>query len=315
MNRLKFFYWNARGIANPETRLVLKNFCLSYNPDLVFIAEPWILISQIPNGFWQSLNLKVFSVNNRENLAPNLWVICSISMQFCDLTVLAISDQYISLSLVLDRQLYFISTIYASTSHYLRRQLWLDLASLQQNNQGPWCFLGDFNAILGAHEKRGSNPPMGASCDEFKAWTDSCSLTHIDTRGALYTWTTRRGISSLIELRLDRAISYNEWMDFWDSIACCTLTRSHSDHHPLLLIVSKGAMQFPSSFKFFNMWLEHEDCRRLVTEVWNRSVPNIQFGPMQVVSKKLSALKCELKAWNREVFGDVKIKVDNAMKR
>lgn len=65
----------------------------------------------------------------------------------------------------------------------------------------------------------------------------------------------------------------------------------------------------PTSFKFFNMWTMHSDCRRLVEEVWKRPF----YGcPMVVLSQKLKALKKELKVWNKEVFGDVNLRVDLA---
>lgn len=99
----------------------------------------------------------------------------------------------------------------------------------------------------------------------------------------------------------------------WDSMACYTLPRSQSDHHPLLLCLNKGLDHYPSSFKFFNMWLEHKDCRKVVEEVWNRPVLDIRYGPMQVLFKKLIALKTELKSWNKEIFGNVQVKVEQAM--
>lgn len=221
------------------------------------------------------MHLKLFVVNNRNGLPPNLWGLC---LESIDPVILAAAYQHVSFSLTWNNTVLFISAVYASTSHINRRILWSELACLQQNNPGAWCFLGDFNAILGATEKRGGNIPLAASCDEFRAWTDSCSLTHIDTRGSKYTWSNGRGTSFHIELRLDRSICNNDRMYFWDSMACCTLPRSQSDHHPLLLCLNKGLEQYPSSFKFFNMWLDHKDCRRVVEEVWARPVSDVRFG-------------------------------------
>lgn len=66
-------------------------------------------------------------------------------------------------------------------------------------------------------------------------------------------------LNSDLTEQFPRAICSNEWIGFWDSMACCTLPRSQSDHHPLLLVVSKGFVQYPSSSKFLNMWIDHED--------------------------------------------------------
>lgn len=47
------------------------------------------------------------------------------------------------------------------------RLLCVDLCTLQHNNVGHWCFIGDFNAVLGAHEKRGGNLPLQVSYDDL----------------------------------------------------------------------------------------------------------------------------------------------------
>ena len=53
----------------------------------------------------------------------------------------------------------YIAGVYASTSYILRSPLWADLTMLQNTFVAPWIFVGDFNAVLGAHEKRGRRLP------------------------------------------------------------------------------------------------------------------------------------------------------------
>lgn len=67
----------------------------------------------------------------------------------------------------------------------------------------------------------------------------------------------------------------------------------------------------PSKFKIFNMWGPHSYCRLVVEEVWRRPAHGCQ---MAMLSKKSKALKNDLKIWNKEVFGYVKLKVDSAKK-
>lgn len=112
------------------------------------------------------------------------------------------------------------------------------------------------------------------------------------------------------EVRLDRAICNDAWLDFWRMTSCCTLTRSKSNHHPPLLTFTKEVTPHYSSFKFQKMWIAHPDCRRLVSETWNKPV----FGcSMDILSQKLKALKLELKTWNKEIFGDVHYNVEKAV--
>lgn len=62
---MKLFFWNARGIANLHTRLILKNFCVKRKPDFIFIAEPWINVSNLPPTYRKDLGLKFFAMNVR----------------------------------------------------------------------------------------------------------------------------------------------------------------------------------------------------------------------------------------------------------
>lgn len=216
---MKALYWNAHGIGNLDTRLVLKRLCTLHKPDFLFIFEPWIFIDQSPSSFWRNLNLKPFVVNDRNGLKPNIWGFCVVHF---DHVVISNSAQQVSLSVLHDSQVQYLSAVYASTDHSIRRQLWFELATLQDNFPGPQLFIGDFNSVLGAHEKRDGNLLAKISCDEFKGWTDGCNLTHILTRGA------------------DRSICNDECLAYWNSLTCCTLTRSHSDHFPLLVNLQKG---------------------------------------------------------------------------
>lgn len=66
-------YWNLRGLANSPTKLALKNLLVKFKPGLCFIAEPWMSVSHLSQRWLHNLNPKVFAVNTRNNLNPNLW--------------------------------------------------------------------------------------------------------------------------------------------------------------------------------------------------------------------------------------------------
>jgi hypothetical protein len=58
------------------------------------------------------------------------------------------------------------------------------------------------------------------------------------------------------------------------------------------------------------MWLLHDDCKRVVSDHWKM---NVVGCPMFILKTKLKLLKPILKAWNKEVFGDVHTNVANAV--
>src|ERR1044072_1065756 len=121
---MKSLFWNIRGIANHPSRLALKRLITSHKPDLIFIAKPWMLFENFPSFWLHRLGLKLFAVNNRGNLNPNLWCLCSNHLHP---SILDIDDQQISFS-ISDNQLTFgFNVVYASTNYLLRRNLWSKL--------------------------------------------------------------------------------------------------------------------------------------------------------------------------------------------
>ncbi|KAF1894130.1 hypothetical protein Lal_00004049, partial [Lupinus albus] len=262
-----------QGFGNAKTRLVLKNYYLENKPDLVHPL------------FWAALKLKGFGFNERGTMKPNLWGLCSTSL---NPQVIGNSNQHIISALEVENK--------------QRRQLWADIISLMSVHKGPWCCIGDFNVVLGAHECRGPNLPPRSHSEEFKLFTDVGSFIHLGTIGADFTWTNRRIGLAETEERLDKSICNEDWMSTWNQISCSTLPRIASDHHPLLLCFSLAIIPRFSSFKFHKVWLSNVDCQRVVAEVWRVEVVGC---PLFVLSQKLKLLKKELKTWNYLVFGNI----------
>ncbi|KAE9600797.1 putative RNA-directed DNA polymerase [Lupinus albus] len=257
--------------------------------------------------FWASLKLKGFGFNDRGNMRPNIWGLCDIGL---NPNLLATSTKHITSSLEVENKLIFINAVYTHNSYLHKRQLWAEIQTLMNDNQGPWCYIGDFNVVLGAHECRGPNLPPILPSAEFQLFTDARCLIHLATRGADFTWTNRRRGVAETEKSLDICIVNEDWMTVWNQISCSTLPRIASDHHPLLLCFSLASVPRPSAFKFHKMWLSHVDCQRLVAETWRVEVVGC---PLFVLSQKLRLLKKELKVWNFQVFGNIHERVKTAL--
>jgi hypothetical protein len=125
---MKVLYWNIRGLANAPSRLALKKLILKEKPDFIFIAEPWIHFDKFPKRWLVRLGLKLFSMNNRNNLTPNLWCICATGLHPI---IHAISDQYVACSVHDNNKSFGIVAVYASTCYVKRRVLWSELTKLQ----------------------------------------------------------------------------------------------------------------------------------------------------------------------------------------
>jgi len=303
---MKTLFWNIRGVANSPSKLALKRLIIVNKPDFVFIAEPWMTYDRFPSRWLNRLGLKLFSVNNRDNLNPNLWCICSIHL---NPTILSISDQYVAFSITENNKTFCMAAIYASTCYIKRRALWNDLTSLIQQHNLPFCLIGNFNTILEACEHRGRLAPARLPMNEFQNWSNLNDLFHIPTRGASFTWENRRSGRFYTKRRLDRAISNHAWLDFCTSLSCSTLIRTNSDHYPLLLDFQFSDCTFKSQFRFMKMWSLHDNCKDVISSCWNNRVIGC---PMYVLNKKLKILKNTLKDWNKTTFGNVHALVESA---
>ncbi|XP_019451836.1 PREDICTED: uncharacterized protein LOC109353936 [Lupinus angustifolius] len=161
---------------------------------------------QRSSTLWNSLNLDLFVVNNRGDDLPNLWGLCSRGVVP---QVLLSTSQFLAISVTLDNKVVNVCVIYAHTSYIQRRILWSDAQDVISAFPGPWCFIGDFNTVVGANECRSSRVPARIPSEEFKAFIDNVNLLHLPTRGAPFTWSNRRTGSTLTKKR--RVIS-NAWM-------------------------------------------------------------------------------------------------------
>jgi len=229
---MKILYWNVRGIANSPTKLAIKRLITQNKPDILVIAEPWIEFSNFPVRWLARQDLKLFATNNRNGQIPNLWCICKNQL---NPNILSIDSQQVSFMLKEHDNYFSVSAIYASTSYLQRRNLWTNLQNLQTQYNVPWCFLGDYNAIIGAHEYQGAFQPSRTPMNEFLQWSNSNHLIHLPTRGSFFTWSNGRRGTNHTQKRLDRAICNQQWIDMCTTISCSTLIRNRSDHFPLLL--------------------------------------------------------------------------------
>ena len=272
-----------------------------HKPDFLFLAEPLVTFQSISAGYWHKLNLHNHVVNNTKN---TLWCLWSKKHT---VNILLNNSQCIALSYMSDGSLIHIAAVYASTLYITRRKLWLDLTTLLQTHQGPWLLVGDFNSVLGAHERVGGRLPLHISCFEFLEWTNMNALIHMDTNGAKYTWTNRREGGAFMAQRLDRAICNESWFDTWNITSCNTLVKCFSDHFPLLLTMHK---HFPITIiprlKFFKVWTEFDNCESVVSNHW---LTPCTCSPMHILHFRLKGLKSKLKAWNKSVVGDFHQKV------
>ncbi|PKU60524.1 threonine dehydratase [Dendrobium catenatum] len=158
----------------------------------------------------------------------------------------------------------FASFVYAASSLYNRKALWESLIDFHSLCNLPWLVGGDFNAITCISERRGGSSPSNRSMDDFNNMILSCNLIDIGFVGDKYTW--NRGH---LWQRLDRVLFNDAWINYFNCTKVQHLTRTLSDHSPLLININIKYDNAPSQFRFQNMWLLNNSFLDVVQTNWN----------------------------------------------
>lgn len=113
---MKRLFRFLRGLAKTRTKLVFKRLILNHKYDILVIAEPWMNFDDFPRSFLNKFNLKLFVVNNKCDLTPNVWCLCAPNV---DLDVVLLDDYRYN------HKSFGISIIYALTSYIKINDIWV----------------------------------------------------------------------------------------------------------------------------------------------------------------------------------------------
>ena len=118
--------------------------------------------------------------------------------------------------------------------------------------------------------------------------------------GGLYTWS-----NSILASRIDWFLFSLILAEYFTYFSQKRLPRVLSDHFRILLESgSHRRGQIP--FHFENMWLKSEGFLDKVKSWWENY--HFQRTPSYILAKKLTALKTDLKKWNKTDFGNITAK-------
>ncbi|GAA0152032.1 hypothetical protein LIER_37405 [Lithospermum erythrorhizon] len=176
-----------------------------------------------------------------------------------------------------------------------RKPLWRDLILLSRTCS-PWVVMGDFNALSSFSEQKGAKSSNPTSMKDFNNCINDSHLTDAGFIGSNFTRACGNNYS-----RLDRVLCESAFLDLFPALTVRHLSRTNSDHSPLLINVKNLQAQ--------NMWIHHEGLFAVVKKCWDTQIIG---EPLWVLCTKLKALKYVLKAWNLEVFGNVTSMVESS---
>ncbi|RVX11490.1 hypothetical protein CK203_015858 [Vitis vinifera] len=165
------------------------------------------------------------------------------------------------------------SGVYGPSVKVEKEEFLSELGAIKGLWNDPWCVAGDFNMIRFPTER---------------------------SRGGRLSPSMRRFTEVIEELELGSS---------FPGVYSSVLARPVSDHSPIILD-GGGMTRGPTPFRFENMWLKEEGFKEVLRRWWEEI--QISGTASYILSEKLKALKPTLKKWNTEVFGQIKVKKQEA---
>ncbi|XP_035834307.1 uncharacterized protein LOC110887623 [Helianthus annuus] len=160
-----------------------------------------------------------------------------------------------------------VVNIYAPHRVLDKRALWNCLLDVISSGNGQWVLLGDFNAVRFSEERKNSVFNIACARD-FNDFIDSSGLVEYSMRGCKFTFLAP---NSNKHSKLDRVLVCKGFFEVWPDACLRALPRLHSDHFPLILVVTRNNFG-EKPFRFFNSWLEKEGFDDIVENAVNSYV-------------------------------------------
>ena len=301
--------WNVRGLNDPIKHSELRQ--LIHQERMVFfgLVETRVRdrnkdnVSQLLLRNWSFLYNYDFSCRGR------IWVCWNADLVKVD--VLGMSDQAIHVSvMILAANICFnTSIIYGDNNASLREALWSDIVSRSDGWEStPWILMGDFNAIRNQSERLGGSSTWAGHMDRLETCIREAKVDDLRYSGMHYTWTNQCP-ENLIMRKLDRVLVNEKWNLTFPLSEARFLPSGMSDHSPMVVKFGGNDENIKKPFRFFDMWMDHEEFMPVVKKVWDQ---NSGGCPMYQLCCKLRKLKRELKLFNKTYFSNISDRVKDA---
>jgi hypothetical protein len=109
--------------------------------------------------------------------------------------------------------------------------------------------------------------------------------------------------------KLDRVLVNEKWNLNFPLLEARFLPSGMSDHSPMMVKVIGNDQNIKKPFRFFDMWMDHDEFMPLVKKVWDQ---NSGGCLMYQLCCKLRKLKQELKLFNMTHFSNILDRVKDA---
>lgn len=140
---------------------------------------------------------------------------------------------------------------------------------MASGNNLPWVIIGDMNNVLSQDDKRGGRPYPQWLIQGFVEVVNECWLVDMSLIGYPFTWEKGYGTKKWVEVRLDKALATEDFLEMFKDARLTNIEVTTSDHcHLLLEPCICNAIHTVRPFRIENAWLREPMCKQIVEEAW-----------------------------------------------
>ncbi|KAG7593526.1 Reverse transcriptase domain [Arabidopsis thaliana x Arabidopsis arenosa] len=151
---------------------------------------------------------------------------------------------------------------------------------------------------------------------DFQEAVRYCSLSDMQYHGPLFTWCNKREDEELICKKLDRVLVNDSWIAEYSQSYGVFEAGGCSDHLRCRIKIGAEKPSIRKPFKFTNALASNKQFLQMIKEYWdNTSSLYHSTSAMYRFSKKLKALKPEIKRMSKEKLGDLIVKTKAAYEK
>ncbi|XP_060210656.1 uncharacterized protein LOC132637608 [Lycium barbarum] len=268
---VKSLFWNIRSVKSQQAFHRVQMLNKHHKFFLVALMEPYQHQRQI-HKYRRRLGMPYAN----SNCNGKIWLFVQHNV---DVEVLLDTKQSITVKLQfhdLNRDM-VVTMVYAKCSDVERMQLW-------------------------DKEKIGGLPVLPQEYEDFAFCLNSCELHEMPFKGSTFTWWNGRAANDCIFKRLDRIVHNDTFQNWFGHLEVEHLSRTGSDHAPLLVSCGDQVKFFIKPFRFLKFWVEHDTFLDFVKQQWETVLSDDVFLSFKLKMKKL---KAALSAWSKTTFGDI----------
>jgi exonuclease III len=257
MDSLRGLTWNSEGFRDPGKHLFVKESIREYKLDFIAIVETGRSNFTVP--FLRDLSCgKDFSWFCLPPHGRSGGILVGINDNTLKVTKVDNGDFCVKLTLKSksDGVEWVLVPVYGAAQDALKHEFLSELVRLCEAETLPMLLAGDFNILRRPEEKSNDNyNPRWPFI--FNAIIESLNLREIALSGRQFTWASRR-VNPTFE-KLDRVLASVDWEQKFPLVTVRTLSRSGSDHTPLLIDSGNHAhLGNKSRFSFELSWFDQE---------------------------------------------------------